>query len=349
MDPADIFPLLRALADGRFHGGEQLARTLGLSRSTVCQRLDALKSLGVECHRVRGRGCRLPQPLELLDAGALAADLAADGLHIELIDHTHSTSSDLLARADTLASGHVRVAEWQTAGRGRQGRRWQALPAQGLTFSLLWRFSGGVQALAGLSLALAVAVARACQACGVDAVRVKWPNDLLLHQPPHPDRKLGGILVEVQGDALGPSVAVIGIGINVHGTPGETGQAAAALDDATGHDVTANNATGITRHAVLVSVLRHLAAAIRRFEAEGFAAFRDDWQSLHAWHLHTVDVLHADGSRLQGVVAGIDADGALLLHTPGGRQRILSGDVSLRAAAAPILPPLAPEASATLR
>lgn len=348
MDPADAFPLLRQLADGRFHGGEQLARTLGLSRSTVCQRLDALEALGVECHRVRGRGCRLPQPLDLLDAAALAADLAVDPaterLHVELVDHTRSTSSDLLARADSLASGHVRVAEWQTAGRGRQGRRWQALPAQGLTFSLFWRFSGGVQALAGLSLAVAVAVARACQACGVDVVWVKWPNDLLLHDPAQGDRKLGGVLVDVQGDALGPSVAVIGVGLNVHSAPGDTGQPAAALADAP-----ARSATDITRHAVLVSVLRHLAAAIRRFETEGFAAFRDDWQALHAWHRHAVDVLHADGRRLQGVVAGIDTGGALLLETPAGRQRILSGDVSLRDAATAASPMLTKEPSVTLR
>ncbi|MBU3695038.1 MAG: biotin--[acetyl-CoA-carboxylase] ligase [Rhodocyclaceae bacterium] len=334
MDPAAAFPLLRQLADGRFRSGDALATALGVSRSTLCQRLDALAELGIECHRVRGRGCRLPQALDLLDADALAADLQGSGLHIDLVDHSRSTSADLLAQADTLHTGHVRSAEWQTAGRGRQGRRWLAQPAQGLTFSLLWRFDGGVQALAGLSLAVAVAVARACRDCGVDAVRVKWPNDLLLHHSPHPDhdpqaqphppdRKLGGVLVDVQGDALGPSVAVIGVGLNVHAAPADAGQPVAALADGA--------TTPLTRHRVLVAALRHLAAAIRSFEANGFAAFRDDWQALHAWHLRTVEVLHADGARTQGVAAGIDADGALLLETPAGRQRILSGDVSLRA------------------
>lgn len=322
MDPASAFPLLRQLADGRFRSGEELARALGVSRSTVCQRLDALETLGVECHRVRGRGCRLPQALDLLDADAVAAELRGSGLHIDLVDHAGSTSADLLARADTLASGHVRIAEWQTAGRGRRGRRWLALPGQGLTLSLLWRFPGGVQALAGLSLAVAVAVARACRECGVEAVRVKWPNDLLLHTPWQGDHKVGGVLVDVQGDALGPSVAVIGVGLNVHATPGDTGQASAAL---------AEGAAGpLSRHRVLVSVLRHLAAALRSFEAGGFAAFRDDWQALHAWHLRAVTVLHADGGCTEGVAAGIDADGALLLETPAGRQRILSGDLSLR-------------------
>lgn len=322
MDPADVFPLLRQLADGRFHGGEALAGALGLSRATVCQRIDALERLGVECHRVRGRGYRLPQALELLDPSALTDSLRDSGLHIETVDHTLSTSSDLLARLETLPCGHVRVAEWQTAGRGRQGRRWAALPAQGLTFSLLWRFAGGVQALAGLSLAVAVALAQACRDLGVAEVRVKWPNDLLLHDPLRGDRKLGGILVDVQGDALGPSAAVIGVGLNVHAAPGGVGQSAAALAEGTDRL--------ISRQQVLVVALQRLAEAIRTFERDGFEAFREPWQALHAWHLQSVEVLHADGSRMSGVASGIDASGALWLETPGGRVRLLSGDVSLR-------------------
>lgn len=321
MDPADAFPLLRQLADGRFHGGEVLARALGLSRATVCQRIDALEGLGVECHRVRGRGYRLPHALDLLDPATLAIDLRDCGLDVEAVDHTLSTSSDLLARADSLASGHVRVAEWQTAGRGRQGRRWLSMPAQGLTFSLLWRFEGGVQALAGLSLAVAVALARACEDCGVAGVRLKWPNDLLLHHPLHGDRKLAGILVDVQGDALGPSTAVIGVGLNVHGAPRDTGQPVAALADAV---------SGITRQQVLLAALRRLAEAIQVFQNAGFEPFREPWQVLHAWQLRSVEVLNADGTSIHGVAAGIDTSGALLLETPTGRTRLLSGDVSLR-------------------
>ena len=322
MDPADAFPLLRQLADGRFHGGEALAKALGLSRATVCQRIDALERLGVECHRVRGRGYRLPQTLDLLDPSALTDRLRDSGLHIELVDHTLSTSSDLLARVDALTSGHVRVAEWQTAGRGRQGRRWLSMPAQGLAFSVLWRFAGGVQALAGLSLAVAVAVARACHDCGIADVRVKWPNDLLLHHSQRGDRKLGGILVDVQGDALGPSVAVIGVGLNVYAAPCDVGQPVAAL---------AEGAAGVIgRQQVLVATLERLAEAIRTFEREGFEPFREPWQALHAWHLRSVEMQNADGSLTLGVATGIDASGALLLETPGGRVRVLSGDISLR-------------------
>jgi BirA family biotin operon repressor/biotin-[acetyl-CoA-carboxylase] ligase len=122
---------LRQLADGRFRSGEELARTLACRAARCASAWSALETLGVECHRVRGRGCRLPQALDLLDAGMLTAELQGSGLHVDLVDHACSTSADLLARADTLASGHVRIAEWQTAGRRRRGRRWLALPVRG--------------------------------------------------------------------------------------------------------------------------------------------------------------------------------------------------------------------------
>lgn len=327
MGPADVFPLLRQLADGRFHGGAALAAALGVSRSTVCQRLDALAGLGIDCHRVRGRGYRLPHPLDLLEGQTLTAALAPAGLRVELVDHTASTSSDLLARASLVDSGLVRITEWQTAGRGRQGRRWLAPPAQGLTFSVAWRFAGGVQGLAGLSLAVAVAVARACQESGIAGVRVKWPNDLLLHDPVQGDRKLGGVLVDVQGDALGPSVAVIGIGLNVHAAPDGAGQPAAALADGL--------LVRPSRQAILIRVLRGLASALQTFEMHGFAPFRDDWLALHAWQGRAVEVSGAAGAQLCGVTAGIDADGALLLETATGCVRVLSGDLSLRRADGP--------------
>ncbi len=98
-----------------------------------------------------------------------------------------STNTQLLTQAFDLPTGTLLAAELQTAGRGRQGRRWHALPGQSLTFSLLWHFERGIQALMGLSLVVAVALNRAFQRLGISGVALKWPNDLLYAQG-----KLGG-------------------------------------------------------------------------------------------------------------------------------------------------------------
>lgn len=320
VNPGDALPLLRLLADGRFHSGDALATALGLSRATVCQRMDHLEALGIVCHRIRGRGYQLPAPLDLLDPDALRVALADARVTLECLPQVASTNTELLARADALASGHVLVTEWQTGGRGRQGRHWLAPPGQGLTFSLLWRFAGGVGALAGLSLAIGVALARACRECGVDGVQVKWPNDLLLH-----GRKLAGVLVEVQGDMLGPSVAVIGVGLNVHAAPAlDEGQSAAALGEAAGR--------ALSRNDVLCALIRQMTVALRAFEMQGFASFRNDWRDLHAWQGQLVEVIRPDAGRQSGIALDIDDSGALLIEGPTGVSRVLSGDVSLRPA-----------------
>jgi len=322
MTARGVFPLLRQMADGRFHSGDDLARAMGVSRATVWQRIGELQHMGLDCHRVRGRGYRLAQPIDLLDATALQRDLVGTGLQVQLVEQVTSTSSALLAGAEHLPHGSVLVAEWQSAGRGRRGSGWSAVPGQGLTFSLLWRFATGVQALGGLSLAVGVALARACSALGAGGVGVKWPNDLLFD-----GRKLGGVLVEVQGDALGPSAAVIGVGMNVHAAPQLN--AADALPAAALAEAMSGK---LQRGLVLTELLRHMAVALADFERQGLGAFSSDWRRLHAWNGRLVGFPGSDGRQQEGVAVDIDSDGALLVETCEGRQRVLAGDVRLRPA-----------------
>ncbi len=208
------FALLRRLADGEFHSGEMLARLFGVTRTTVNNALRDVGSYGLTLYSVRGRGYRLARPLQWLDVDLIRAGLgsARDDLHIEILDHAASSNAKLLQRAaQGAASGTVLAVEWQTAGRGRLGRTWHSGLGDALTFSLLWRFESGLAALSGLSLAVGVAMMRALAELGVPGVGLKWPNDVLLN-----DGKLAGILLEAQGDMLGPSAVVIGIGLNLN-------------------------------------------------------------------------------------------------------------------------------------
>ena len=198
------FLALRRLADGRFHSGEDISRALGRSRATLSEALKCAPELGIEIFSVRGRGYRLAEPIEFLDASAVMAGLGGTRIRLEVVDEIASTSTRLLEMAAAGApSGSCLAAEWQSAGRGRRGRSWVASVGGSLVFSLLWRFDRGAGHLGGLSLAVGVSVARALAACGVDRVQVKWPNDVVVDL-----RKIAGILVETSGEMQGPSVEI---------------------------------------------------------------------------------------------------------------------------------------------
>ena len=194
-------------------------RTVGLTRARVSQLLKEAETAGLALERIRGRGYRLLATPDFLAADQVRAALSENRpqesaiplLAIEVVDEIASTSTELLRRAQRKdIHGTVLAAEWQTAGRGRRGRKWTAVAGGSLTFSLGWRFEQGAGYLAGLSLAVGVAVIRALEAEGLPGVELKWPNDLIYRH-----LKVGGILVELNGDALGPSTVVVGVGLNV--------------------------------------------------------------------------------------------------------------------------------------
>ena len=266
----------------------------------------------------------VPSVGELIDPTRLQPLLAsaAGRFDVDSLAECASTNSVLLERADRGApAGSVIVTDRQLAGRGSRGRRWIASPDASLTFSLLWRFSGGMERLAGLSLAAGVAVVRALSAVGAGGVTLKWPNDILFD-----DGKLGGILVELQssGDS---SLAVIGIGINLQLPPAAPAGEIYALPPAALEQVLQPPPE---RHRLLAQLLIELAAVLDLFADEGFAALRSQWMAAHAWQDRAVDLLRDGCIVSAGLCRGADFDGALLVESDGLVRRCLSGDVSLR-------------------
>jgi BirA family transcriptional regulator, biotin operon repressor / biotin---[acetyl-CoA-carboxylase] ligase len=321
---AVAFALLRHLADGEIHSGAALAATVGVTRARVSQLLEEVEDAGLSLERVRGRGYRLLDATMPFNHAAIVRELGAHStqLKVELVEHIDSTNSELLRR-NPGAGVHrlLLVAEWQTAGRGRRGRQWRSIVGGSLTFSLGWRFEQGAGFLSGLPLAVGVAIVQALDASGCADVGLKWPNDLV-----HGRRKVGGILVELAGDALGPSLVVVGVGINVR------------LPDAVREDI-AQPVTDLTaicgtvdRNVLVARIGAAVAHALERYACDGFAVFREQWQRRHALSRETVDVLLPDGSVVRGDVAGVDVDGALLLDSGGQRLRFVNGEVSLRGA-----------------
>jgi BirA family biotin operon repressor/biotin-[acetyl-CoA-carboxylase] ligase len=320
---ARTFDLLRLLADASFHSGRVLQRELDTSRAGISQALRELEGCGLEVHKVPGRGYRLAEAYDFLDAAAVQAQLGAQArrFRLELLDACASTNTLLLERARGGApSGSVIACELQSAGRGRRGNTWQSGLGGSLTFSLLWRFAQGASALSGLSLAVGVAVARALASAGVANVQLKWPNDLL-----HAGRKLGGILIELHSDASGPTAAVIGIGINV--------RLPASLRDAIAQavtDVASISKQVPQRNRLLAAALVELAHVLDEFAHHGFAPLRHEWIARHAHQGKPVTLSSGDGTTVAGRAAGVAEDGALLVETARGQERFVSGEVSLR-------------------
>jgi BirA family biotin operon repressor/biotin-[acetyl-CoA-carboxylase] ligase len=243
--------------------------------------------------------------------------------HVEVLAEIDSTNSELMRRArrgDTRPC--VLVAEYQSAGRGRQGRSWLGERVDALTFSVGLMLAP--PDWSGMSLAVGVCVAEALDPQRNFGLGLKWPNDIWMGAPTAP-RKLAGTLIEtvwVQGDSAASRYTVIGIGINVHPPhSSDLGIPAAGLSEWLGQDLLPAD--------VLLTVLPSLLSGIQRFEAQGFAPF----QAAFAQR----DVLKGQTLRLsdgrEGMACGVDKGGVLQIDTPAGRVAVSSDEVSVRLAA----------------
>jgi BirA family transcriptional regulator, biotin operon repressor / biotin---[acetyl-CoA-carboxylase] ligase len=265
---------------------------------------------------------------DALDAASLRTILPASTdariASLEIVDTIDSTNSALLRRRTPVNGIVALFAERQTGGRGRHGRVWSSPPGGNLYLSLARCFEGSsVARLAGLSLAIGVAVAEALHALGADAVRVKWPNDLVAGEHDHL-AKLGGVLTE-GGLQDGLPRAVVGLGLNLR-MPEDI---AVAIDQPWTDLRALLGASLPPRRVVASEVLMSLIEALDRFDAEGLAAFLPRFAALDALRDAPLTAT-IDGVAHAGIAAGIAADGALRLRTEAGELLLRAGEVGLR-------------------
>lgn len=307
--------LLAQLADGRFHSGEELGELLEMSRASISKRVGELRRLGLDVFSVKGKGYKLAQPISLLDEQMLRLSL---GDELWVWPEVTSTN-DVVKSLEAPANGAVVLAECQTAGRGRRGNHWVSPFAAHLYLSMFWRMDNRHGALQGLSLVAGVAVANAINKVWGRAINLKWPNDLYHH-----GRKLGGILVELVGQANGPVDVVIGVGLNVAmpmGVASTVGQPWVDLQQIYGQS--------LDRNRLATLVISELRQAMATFVESGLTPFVDDWNALDDFRARPV-ILKNESTERVGVCRGIEADGALLLDTGSDIERIYGGELSLR-------------------
>jgi BirA family biotin operon repressor/biotin-[acetyl-CoA-carboxylase] ligase len=312
-----------ALADAGTVSGAALAERLGVSRTAVWKQVERLRALGVAIHAERAAGYRLGAPLELLERERIvrAMPRAARRLlaALEVVDEIDSTNVELERRAaQGAASGSVLLAERQSAGRGRRGRAWHSPFAANLYLSVLWRFEQGPAALAGLSLAIGVALIRALADLGIEDAALKWPNDVLLER-----RKLAGVLVEVAGEWSGPCRAIVGVGLNVR-------MPATRAIEQPWIDLAARLGAGASRNAAAAAVSARVLAALDDYARVGAGPALTAWRDHDALAGRAV-VVHDGSARVSGTALGIDAAGCLCVRDAGGTtRRFASGEVSVR-------------------
>jgi BirA family biotin operon repressor/biotin-[acetyl-CoA-carboxylase] ligase len=310
--------IIRQLNADEFTSGEVIAKQLGVSRSAVSAALNRSAEFGIELERRHGVGYKLTQPIEWLNAESIKQALNRHSpFSLNLIDEIESTNRTL--RQECATNGSVLAAEWQTAGRGRLGRHWVGSLGGSLLFSVVWRFNGGISHLAGLSLAVGIALARALEKQGYQDIGLKWPNDLHCAKG-----KLAGILIELSGDTLGPVDAVIGIGLNLRLSQSERLNAnhAADLSDCGGPSP--------ARNLLFARILNELAELLPSFDQSGFAPLRSEWEDRHIWQGEQARLISPDGQESSGKIIGIADDGALRIAGENGLQVVYAGDISLR-------------------
>lgn len=315
--------LLRALAGGAVVSGAALAHELGMSRTAVWKQLRQLAEMGVQILPVRGQGYRLAAPLELLDReailNALPSDLAARIGAFHLPFAVDSTNLELL-RQPVGTQIRVCLAEFQWAGRGRRGRRWQSPLGGQIPLSLAYTFAALPADFSALGLAVGVMTASALRQLGAEGVGLKWPNDLHWR-----GRKLGGVLIEVRGETGGPCEVVLGVGINVNLAPDALSQVDQPWTDLS----RILGAARPHRNCIAQQLIVNLVRGLDVFADQGLVPFLADYAACDVLAGRVVRV-EQNGEWHEGTALGVDQRGALRVRHPDGIRSYWSGEVSVR-------------------
>jgi len=316
--------ILNKLADGHFHSGEVLAAEQGVTRAAIWKQLKKIESLGIAIDSVRGKGYRLQQTLDLLDIEKIRSSLPDNVLteieKIELFADIDSTNRYLMDACKTATGVQVCLAESQSHGRGRRGRPWVSPFASNIYLSISWQYTTGPMSLSGLSLALGIAVMRVLSAYVAGNIGLKWPNDIYAN-----GKKLGGILVEFSGDVSGPCQIVAGLGLNVRMPKQWDKDIDQPWIDL--HSLAGQQTPG--RNRLTAELVKQMIAVLRDYPEHGFAQYQKEW---HQWDFvrgKAVELCFPTHKK-QGIVKGVNPEGALLLETASGIETFNSGEISLK-------------------
>ena len=318
-----VIKVIETLSDGQFHSGESLGQLLGVSRTAVSQYIGDVQALGVDVFRITGKGYRLADAMSLLDLSKIQSYLnlgTADSENIKLERVLGSTNDFVKAQLHHgIDSGFCVIAEAQTEGRGRRGKRWVSPFGANLYMSMYWRLEQGMTAAMGLSIALGTVVAELLSEFDIYDVEVKWPNDILVN-----GKKIAGILIELDGQALGEAHAIVGIGINLAMPSWLENQI-----DQPWTDFRSASPVPLDRDLIAAKLIGRCREALTQYESKGLTSFLGEWKKYDRLAMKPVRILMGE-KEIHGIAEGIDETGALLVKREGKLERFHAGEVSLR-------------------
>jgi len=316
--------LLSMISDGDIHSGEELATQLNISRAAIWKSIKYLKSLDLHVEAVRGKGYRLLNQIELFSEKRIKKSLSPTARKccqdIEVLFKTESTNLHLFNQLGSeQIHGNVVLAEYQSQGRGRRGNKWISPIGSGVCFSVGWRFDIAPAAPGLLSLYMGVATARSLQAIRLKNVGLKWPNDIVIM-----NKKLGGILLEMRGEAGGPVDVIIGIGINY-----ELPKAVISGIDQPVIDICSLTDQRLSRNRIAATLLSNIFEILENIKSGEDLELLDEWRQYDNYTEQKARLILPD-KEVNGVLKGVDNQGSLLMSVNGKLMSYPSGELSLQ-------------------
>ncbi len=302
---------------GKYVSGEMLASEHSVSRAAIWKHVQALRDEGYMIKSSTKEGYTIVGSPGVLAPAEIKAGLKTRmmGKNIHYFKETESTN--ILARdmAGSVEEGTVVIAESQTGGRGRMGRKWIS-PEGGIWLSVILKPKMQPLHAPRITLLAGVAVAKTIRSYGLPA-KIKWPNDVLIN-----GKKVCGILTEIGAEMDSIQYVVVGVGIDANVDtetfPEEFRDTSTSLKNELGYD--------INRVEFVQELLIELEALYLKFQNEGFTSIIEEWRMMSATIGEWVKIT-TQSRIMYGEAVGVDSDGALILETGEGRlEKIVAGN-----------------------
>lgn len=316
----NLIKLAALLNDQQYHDGTSIGESLHISRAAVCKIVKKLTDYGIKITSTKGKGYRLEEPLILLDPKKIKSQLHNKSTKLDVFEKVTS-SNDYLRKLSHSSKFSICIAETQTEGKGRFNRDWHSPFGQNIYLSLACPLQKDITELSGLSLITGLALSEAIESCCQlpEKISLKWPNDLMIGE-----KKLGGILIEIQAEAHGSCNVLIGAGINVNLLQANKKQISKQWTS-----IRHTSGQYQDRNILCATMIEHILAYLERFKTSSFTDFQKEWKKRDAL-LNQALVVMSNKEKTSGIGAGINTHGQLVISLNNGMKKTFaSGDTTL--------------------